>query len=189
MEKKDVVELNIQRAHPRYIHTCVIDKNSSIVSFCTFVYGYLNHDGNGNLWNELTEPNVGDHNWCLTGDFNEIRNVKEKNGSNWINISSTRMFNIFIDRNELVDLPMLALDMTWVKGKIGNEAVMEKLDRCLVNYNWLNRFSHCKLTNMGFMYSDHAPLLICHEYIPMQVYKPFRFEAFWLNYPSLQEVV
>lgn len=97
---------------------------------------------------------------------------------------------MFINKNDLFDIPFTGLDMTWCKDKFDKDAIIEKLDRCLVNSNWLNNYMHCNLLNLGFLYSDHAPIvLICNGRFDIQVRKLFWFQAFWLNYPSLQEII
>lgn len=49
--------------------------------FCTFVYGKCTIYERRDLWNGLSQLQLGSQPWMVGGDFNAILNVSEKRGS------------------------------------------------------------------------------------------------------------
>lgn len=84
------------------------------------------------LWDILSNlKTIFSSPWCLGGDFNEVKNISERKGY----IRRDRgiyEFGNFISNLELVDIPMLGMQYTW-----GNSQSWSRLDRFLVNREWL----------------------------------------------------
>jgi len=70
------------------------------------------------------------------GDFNSIRNERERRGFNKVSGNKREMqgFNNFIDNMELVDIPCIGRKYTWY---IPNGKAKSRLDRFLMSFEWL----------------------------------------------------
>lgn len=66
-----------------------------------------------NLSKHFTYP------WCMGGDFNEIRSTSERLGCSRRDRGMAD-FNYFIDKLELVDLPLLGRKFTWSNSDNGD---------------------------------------------------------------------
>ncbi|KAL8478931.1 hypothetical protein ACS0TY_030718 [Phlomoides rotata] len=77
---------------------------------------------------------------CGTGDFNSIRNQEERRGrgSSW-DIRDIDKFNDFILQSDLIDIQLTGRFFTWYRS---NDSCKSKLDRVLVNAEWINKWPH-----------------------------------------------
>jgi len=85
------------------------------------------------IWNEVCGFRQGQISkaWCVIGDFNSIRRQEErKNVISYTYYSrEIKGFNDFIERAELVDIPLVGRKFTWFKP---NGLVKSIIDRVLV---------------------------------------------------------
>lgn len=82
---------------------------------CVIVDIYAPNDGKkrGQLWEVLFRLKSSFRlPWCLGGDFNEVRFLSERKGCLRRDRSMIE-FNAFIEKMELVDLPLLGRGFTW----------------------------------------------------------------------------
>lgn len=143
------------------------------------------------LWLELEDwrsRNSSVERLCIMGDFNAVRDSRERRGI--VAESSqfrreTAQFNEFIDSMELVDIPMSGKNFTWFRP---NGSSMSRLDRCLVTLAWLDSWPHCVQHVLDREFSDHCPIVLKHmdqEWGP----KPFRVLNCWLKDPRFHKFV
>ena len=90
------------------------------------------------MWEDIIKykEEVGGKVWCILGDFNAMRNLQERKGVNHIGINSRseiQGFNEFIERMELIDLPLVGRKYTWYRT---NGSAKSRLDRILVTRDW-----------------------------------------------------
>ncbi|XP_028101440.1 uncharacterized protein LOC114300779 [Camellia sinensis] len=124
--------------------------------------------------------------WCIGGDFNEIRNIGEKVGVS-LRDRGMKDFNNFIDRCEVVDLPLLGRKYTWCNAFDGHK--WSRIDRFLLSPEWLEKF---KLNQWGLarVSSDHCPIVLMEDARDWGRPKPFKFLNTWmlhLNFASFVE--
>ena len=93
--------------------------------------------------------------WMCMGDFNEIIGNYEKVGGNLRSIGAMNRFREVLDDCRLIDFGQVKNEMTW-----RNKVVLERLDRCLCNWEWLNIFPNARVSVLDWWCSDHRPLLI-----------------------------
>ena len=55
--------------------------------------------------------------WCLAGDFNVVRNVKEKIGTHYHHAAMSQ-FNNFIEDIGLIDIPFSGGRFTWSSNRL-----------------------------------------------------------------------
>ena len=78
--------------------------------------------------------------WCLVGDFNCVRHLSERMGSNHSNPDTNLIveFNDWLAVMEVDDIPCVGKPFTWVRP---NGSCKSKLDRVLVSDEWLTRLN------------------------------------------------
>ena len=66
-------------------------------------------------------------------------------------------FRDVLDHCGFVDLGYLGPDFTW-HGRCRGELIWERLDRGVVNYDWLSRFPIGRIQHLNCYTSDHRPI-------------------------------
>ncbi|XP_042959294.1 uncharacterized protein LOC122294521 [Carya illinoinensis] len=132
------------------------------------------------LWQELEGLLVTDQPWIVVGDFNTIRMDSERIGGNPRSLPSMNEFNDFIDRCGLFELTCSGQRLSWCNGHAGTSRSWARLDRVLINNNFLTRFQFTKVNYLSCKSSDHCPMVVSSE-IPFTAYgpSPFRFMNMW----------
>ena len=83
----------------------------------------------------------------------------------------------------MIPLQSTGVKYTWKNKRVRDALVLEKLDKAFINNVWLHTFEHCTLEAWPITVSDHAPLVLDINNIPIYRRRPFRFEAIWLLHP------
>lgn len=90
----------------------------------------------------------------------------------------------------LVDIHLEGHPFTWWRGKGSGRYVEERLDRAMVNPEWLSLFPEARLDNLLAPISDHIPIVLnCDEVLRPPIRERFKFENYWLLEPGVDEVV
>ena len=113
------------------------------------------------LWNHLCtlHSSIYEEPWLLSRDFNIVASTME---------SSPIMLTISVDMKEFADT-LIQLSVhdhaftgplyTWSNHQLEGPLV-RKLDRVLINDNWLPSFGQSMVEFLAFEVSDHCPALI-----------------------------
>lgn len=123
---------------------------------------------------------------CLAGDFNSIRTPGERSGrGSSIPSSDIAAFDGFIRDSNMLDLPMIGRKFSRYQpdGKCKS-----RIDRILVNNNWITVWPSSSLKGLPRTISDHCPLALETKTINWGP-KPFRFVNAWCSYPNFLEFV
>ncbi|KAI9071607.1 hypothetical protein K1719_046429 [Acacia pycnantha] len=128
----------------------------------TAVYASPNEQRRRGLWENLqeivasvTEP------WLIAGDFNEIKTPLEQKGGGRVNDTRCRRFNDWIQECDLIDVETKGPFYTWKGLKWeGLDRVYKRLDRCLCNIRWLEKFADAEVRVLLRVCSDHHPILV-----------------------------
>lgn len=169
--------------------TVQVTLESGISFVYSAVYASIEVDERRDLWSSLQDTLVSfgldSKPWTVVGDFNESLGPHES--SNVACVSSTssmREFGEVLCQLGLVDLPSQGPRFTWSNHQ-PSTPIAKRLDRCLVNNEWLAQFptAHCSFDPPDF--SDHTP---CHIRLssppPSFGTKAFMFNCALLSLPS-----
>ncbi|XP_057790792.1 uncharacterized protein LOC131007895 [Salvia miltiorrhiza] len=123
---------------------------------------------------------------CIAGDFNTIREPGERVGrSGSYGIQDSRKFDTFIRENDLVEIRCIGRKFTWYQPCGGSKS---KLDRFLVNQEWIKTWPSSFGRGLQRSMSDHCPLLLSTIYRDWGP-KPFRFINAWISHPDFKNLV
>jgi len=90
------------------------------------------------VWEEINSYRLNQLSkaWCIIGDFNSIRRQEERKSliSESDYSREIRGFNDFIEKSEVVDIPLVGRKFTWYKP---NGMVKTRIDKVLVSKEWL----------------------------------------------------
>ncbi|KAL8529587.1 hypothetical protein ACS0TY_006859 [Phlomoides rotata] len=121
---------------------------------------------------------------CVMGDFNSIRISDERIGSGGeANRRDIQLFDDFIMTSGLFDLPLQGRKFTWYKP---DGTCKSKLDRILVNEEWLRWRPDLKLKSLGRSFSDHCPLFLKTSIVDWGP-KPFKFFNVLITHPDFKD--
>lgn len=171
--------------------TCLVEaKNIPVQFMCSAVYAFNYEGARQSLWEEMVVTK-NNHNlpWILCGDFNCVRYGHEKIGE--LNPCPTTMedFNKCLMELELQDLKWWRSKFTWWNQQTGRGRVESKIDRVLVNGDWVNMFPNSYATFLRLGVSNHSPSLVHTQYGICGRPKPFKFFDMWVQHKDFIEVV
>ena len=110
------------------------------------------------LWASLADrlQLLGGEKVCVCGDFNVVRKAEERRSVRGLSsVQEFQHFNLFIDENGLIDLPLCGRRFTWYKG---DDTSMSRIDRFLISEAWCLQWPNCFQVALLRGLSDHCPL-------------------------------
>lgn len=133
------------------------------------------------LWDLISNiiAQQGDILICVVGDFNAVRSEEERRGrGSVVDLRDISKFNEFIELNNLIELPLGGRVFTWYR-KDGT--CKSKLDRFLVNEEWVNKWPNQAVKSIGRTFSDHCAIFTestVKDWGP----RPFKFINSWIHH-------
>lgn len=162
---------------------------SSGVSCCIInIYAPCPLEEGRDLWDRLNSiiHQYEDSCVCLASDFNSIRFEHEKCGSaGVVNRRDIHAFDQFICGADLTNLPLHRRTYTWYRP---NSSCKSRLDRIMVNNEWISMWPNSVQKGLPRSISDHCPLILETKLVDWGP-KPFRFVNVWLANPDFKELV
>ncbi|XP_075083303.1 uncharacterized protein LOC142167048 [Nicotiana tabacum] len=104
------------------------------------------------------------------GDFIAVLIVDDRINGNPIHETEVTDFRKFMRTCNMTEIKNVGREHTWT-----NKSIHSKIDRGVVNNEWMNQFSHLDMVVMEPYFSDHSPLCITIEENLEKGPKPFRF--------------
>ncbi|XP_071694772.1 uncharacterized protein [Rutidosis leptorrhynchoides] len=149
------------------------------------VYGPHNDRDKKELWASLDNLLSGNDLPCvICGDFNEVRFSSDRLNSIF-NHSRARIFNDFINRNSLVEVPLNGKRFTRI---CDNGVKFSKLDRFLINEDFMNLWEDLSVVALDRKRSDHCPLVLRDKIMDFGP-KPFKVFDEWWNKEGVDKVI
>jgi hypothetical protein len=170
---------------------CVVviikDKKSSSIWRFVSLYGSSYDEFKLDFINELHNVMAGwDGPTLIGGDFNLIRNDKEKSSGN-INQRWTNLFNDWVNKFDLIEIKSAGRMFTWANNQ--ENLVMAAIDKVFVTTCWEQMFPSVSVRTMPRVGSDHTPLVVDSGAFTAPLVKQFRFEKWWLNVEGFHQLV
>ena len=135
------------------------------------------------LWEELLELRDAVTVPILAmGDFNEVFSTSERKGGSGC-VGSMEEFKNWVANMCLSDLHLHGRKFTWSRGNWSS-----RIDRMLVDADWVMKFPGLKLKALPSKLSDHTPLLLEVESIENNQ-KLFRCLDAWFTHPGFKKAV
>ncbi|XP_020698249.1 uncharacterized protein LOC110110931 [Dendrobium catenatum] len=133
------------------------------------------------LWTSISmvAPSI-DTPWGIIGDFNCCHFATEKFGGSAHHHSALVDINNMIFTNGLVDLHSVGFYYTWFNQRTENP-IFIKLDRALVNEEWMKKFPNAYYSFQSPSCSDHS-LIILHPSVSFHSHHRFLFKNFWIKH-------
>ncbi|CAI9089387.1 OLC1v1023953C1 [Oldenlandia corymbosa var. corymbosa] len=117
--------------------------------------------------------------WIAIGDFNNVMNSNERVGGNPVSLTEMQGMRRCVDLCELQDLKQQGLWFTWSNKQVGGRRIYSKIDRALVNGQWIIEFPHSYVTALVEGVSDHCPLVLRLTDAIVKRHKPFKYYNVW----------
>lgn len=127
--------------------------------------------------------------WLIGGDFNEVLEEKEKFGGLLVRNNRIDKFAKCLNHCKLIDLGYQGSHFTWTNKQRHGYTVLERLDRFLANYDWINLYPEATVKHLPRTHSDHCPILISLDPTCLIPNKVFRFETMWASHPQFKQLV
>ncbi|CAN1177927.1 LINE-1 retrotransposable element ORF2 protein [Linum perenne] len=180
-----LVSFDIIQSGQQFIHVKGVLQDGSNY-FITAVYASPTATERVLLWDRIRSLSANmDDPWVIMGDFNSILSAEDKRGGALFNRARNKSFIDLVDVCGLSDLPFQGPRFTWARNNVS-----VRLDRALVNCNWLNRFPESKVLHLHKLKSDHRPIVLrSHNQVYSPNSKPFRFISAWLTHASFSHVI
>jgi mannosylglycoprotein endo-beta-mannosidase len=152
----------------------------------TTVYGPHDEPRKQSFLNEIIDiHNSVQGPWLIIGDFNLIKDAKDKNNLN-IDRRWMSRFRTALNTSNLIEIPLIGRKYTWSNEQ--QPPTLVRLDRAFCTADWELRFAAAKLLPQSTRFSDHCPLLLVNDGL-VKTGRRFRFEAYWQFVEGFGEVV
>ncbi|KAG2664279.1 hypothetical protein I3760_16G074400 [Carya illinoinensis] len=147
--------------------------------FSSFVYASCFREKGLELWDYLRLQDPQGQPWFIEGDFNIIRVDSEKIGGLFKASRAKAEFNVWINDCALIEPPSCGNTLSWCNGQNGGRHIWARLDRILVNMQFINLFEGLNFSYLPRSSLDHAPMLFLLFKKNINIVKPFRFLRMW----------
>lgn len=126
--------------------------------------------------------------WCCIGDFNDIFEFDEKEGGRPKEKRKIDTFRSMVEECGLYNVSFQGQKFT-LTGIREGEVIRERLDRALVNFEWLQVFPICQGFNLNAVGSDHSPIILWTKFLDKKGDRKFKFEANWAEELECADIV
>ncbi|KAJ6411471.1 hypothetical protein OIU84_008110 [Salix udensis] len=186
-----MLEVTILSSGGQWVTCDTTNKDGGQSVRVTFVYGSTSSAERRELWYYLQYQNSinGSHPWLVTGDFNAIMRVTDRQGgdSNWYRYMED--FPNCVHQSELIQLAADGLHFSWHNRQQGPTSILRKLDWAFGNHQLISNWPQAKATFQARIDSDHSPILITLS--PRAPYQRarFKFLNLWADQEGYEEAV
>ncbi|KAG6506034.1 hypothetical protein ZIOFF_031349 [Zingiber officinale] len=141
------------------------------------------------LWPDLVDLALSTSGaWLVQGDFNVILNNSERIGGAHITNCGSE-FGACLFRCGLSELSNHGSFFTWTNNQDAKSCIWRKLDRCLINSDWLDVFPGYDYEVISLGLFDHSPLIVHIKNLIPQRASPFKFFNMWTTHPHFKQIV
>ena len=87
-----------------------------------------------------------------------------------------------------IDVKPQVQRFTWIC-KMEEGIIKERIDRALVNLNWMEEFLRTQVFNLPIIGCDHGPVLMDADFKDLRAQKQFKFEIFWVEKKMCRQII
>ncbi|KAL0919520.1 hypothetical protein M5K25_011618 [Dendrobium thyrsiflorum] len=148
------------------------------ILFLSVIYASNSELERADLWNDIRTLNLNPNiPWALMGDFNCCRFASDKVGGVPITQNRLSNLNALTFDIKVMDLFSVGCPYTWFNNRLDNP-IHIKLDRAMVNEQWLKAFPSSFCSILSPSCSDHCPIIIQPGETSFSRHR-FLFKNFW----------
>ncbi|XP_040999420.1 uncharacterized protein LOC121245211 [Juglans microcarpa x Juglans regia] len=185
---KNDVDVQVVRRSSQYVSLRISEGDFHFLG--NFIYAKCNRYERQMIWEELSSDRMGVEPCLFAGDFNIIRSDVERCGGGPRNRVAMDEFNRWIHQGGLMEMNSQGGKFTWCNGQQGLSRAWAKLDRVLLDANFLTLFPNAHCSYLPRTTSDHCPMFIEFLIDPFSYGPPpFRFQQMWVEHPDFMNFV
>ena len=156
-----ILDVTLLFSYDQVIHVQVLDLQNQTSLRVSFLYGHNDYIPRRELWASLKlfSTTTSSSPWMVLGDFNVVIHGREKVGGDTSCPSYIEELNLCCFEAGLEDLKSSGNFFTWSKGS-GQSFKARKLDRALVNYEWMSKFTEAEAYFLEPGASDHSRIFV-----------------------------
>ncbi|XP_074312473.1 uncharacterized protein LOC141647971 [Silene latifolia] len=172
----DVVVL---RSEAQVIHAKVTFLPTGAVWWISVIYGFNRIAEGIPLWQSMKEMHsVVNGTWIAMGDFSNVLAMSERIGSE-VTIAELKGFQECVVDCGLLDLPAQGVFFAWNNKHEPGAMVFSRLDRAMVNDEWLMHFTETTTVFHPEGLFDHCPCTINMRNKPERRKSGFKYFNMW----------
>ncbi|XP_070014729.1 uncharacterized protein [Nicotiana sylvestris] len=138
----------------QYIHGQVRTHSRLLAFGFTTIYFLYTIKDTLSMWQKLRQINsIQQGPWLAMGDFNSVLNSQDRQHGTIIQDVETKDFREFMSDTSMNELPTMGRDYTWT-----NNHTYSRIDRGLVNINWMMTMPDLCIQILEPSFSNHSPL-------------------------------
>ncbi|XP_074320170.1 uncharacterized protein LOC141656972 [Silene latifolia] len=182
-------DINFLEYDAQYIHMNILNKITNMRFFATMVYAFNGSTEREPLWTNLSRLASGIQGpWAIGGDFNCVLTETERVGGSFSR-QDAESFRHCLNQCDVIDSPAMGAIYTWNNKQCPADKVYSKLDRFLVNQDWLSSFPLLYAHFLPEGTFDHTPCLVQPTMQDDKRTRPFKYFNIWSLAPNFKEIV
>ncbi|XP_074290754.1 uncharacterized protein LOC141617456 [Silene latifolia] len=189
--KPHVFDVNFIKYDAQFIHVQVTNKFTHMQFYYTIIYAFNGVGERESLWlnlkNMARKINAP---WAIGGggDFNCVLQANERLGGN-VTEAEAEPFYDCIQECGVMDISATSAFYTWNNKQPPETRVYSRLDRMVVNQEWLDQFPEYMANFLPKGHFDHNPCLLSKGSMGGNQHKPFKYFNMWSAADGFQECV
>ncbi|XP_074305124.1 uncharacterized protein LOC141640122 [Silene latifolia] len=182
--KAYLYDVHVLKYDAQFVHALVTERCSLAQFYITMVYAFNDGSERRDLWMklELLHSAIAGP-WVVAGDFNTVINPLERLGGN----TKQSDMDEFIDRIAncgLTDIHTTGAFYTWTNKQEAQTRVYSRLDRFLINQDWVQQFLNMAAHFHPSGYFDHCPCVVSDN--QLAVIRKANFKYFNMKLKALK---
>ncbi|XP_060195300.1 uncharacterized protein LOC132624555 [Lycium barbarum] len=154
----------------------------------TFVYAYNVKEDRKMLWDHLSHLSVNrKESWIILGDFNAVLHRDDRLGGNPVTLAEVTDFQNCIDNCGLEEMANSGKKYTWSDKQAAR--IFSKIDRVLVNGEWVDQMPPINAHVLPEGISDHCPIVVQSLQTSSIKVKSFKYCNVWSTHPDFGDII
>ncbi|XP_074314268.1 uncharacterized protein LOC141649477 [Silene latifolia] len=182
-------DIDFMEYDAQYIHMTVLHKSTNKRFHVTMVYAFNGSTERQSLWANLSRlANNISGPWAIGGDFNCVLTEDERVGGSFSR-QDEEDFRQCLHQYEVIDSPAMGALYTWNNKQCPADRVYSRLDRFLVNQEWLDEFPLLYAHFLPKGIFDHTPCVVQDNLTNEKRARPFKYFNMWSLASNFKEIV